>query len=73
MNTEKKRMKLAGKNFSRNEFLRRNVNRKLVFHSWVAFLDLRHETQRTKDRASHRLTEQFQKHMKNVIKKRVHG
>jgi hypothetical protein len=67
-NDEKLRFEKAGKQFSQEVFLTGHVNRKLVFHSWVAILNRMDSRTLPTDK---RLATVFKKHMQTEVSKRV--
>jgi hypothetical protein len=73
MNAEKVRVERAGKNFSQHDFLIRNVDRQLLFHSWVAILNLMDARDLPNVRSLQRLADSFRKHMQTVVVPRANS
>jgi hypothetical protein len=71
MNAEKVTVELAGKKFARNDFLMRNVKPKLIFHSWVAILNLMDQHILPNDRSTRKLRKVFGKHVRSIVTPRV--
>jgi hypothetical protein len=61
----------AGKRFSPNDFLMKTVNRKLLFHWWVAVLNLFDSKLLPTDRKVKKLTDAFQTHVRKVVRPRI--